>query len=1093
MKDLERRVCEVVQATPALRPAKQRPPRGEPLDIIIPVFNNATLLEQCLEALLPTLSDGDVVWLVDDASHEPGVAAAFARFQAAWPETRCLENARNLGFVRNSNLAIEQSAFEGRRDVVLLNSDTQVASGWLEYLQDCLGRNPQAGIVCPLSDRASILSVTPSHDPGSREALARLLAEDTIGDVSLPTAVGFCMLMRRQMLECIGPFSLAFSPGYGEENDLSMRALSAGWEILAADRACVFHHSGGSFGDAQRSRLQREHGARLERLWPEYKPLVQSWWRDNPLRVRSEQLAHQGDPRPGVLHVLHRQYHVGGTERVARTLVNALAADYRQTLIYPGETNGAWCDMEVRGEGAFRELMVNKRWIRPGVVIGGHGADLACPQSERALARIIEGMRPAVVHFHHLLHWDSLLAPALAQAMGCRVVISIHDFWFNCPIHNQLEHSTGQPCQRPRAVADDRCGRCLAGYGLDSPRASAYIEARAALVKSVLQRADAVIVPSHFIRRKIEAGFGLEGASHIHVLAHGVAVPKQSTLPGNDDSKRTLVLGYFGGDQVLKGGGLVLQLARALAQRDVVIRVHGRIKGFDPKSVPPNVELRGFYNPDDVGQVLRDIDLALLPSYYEESFSMIASECWAHGVPVLSGTRGAMAERVIEGVNGWTVGDMSVTGWLMKIHEILDGRLLADCRQALASFEVTSIEQSTAALDAVYRSVLDDAKPAQPSSEPSHGNPRPAHFDKRLQILREEGKRATGRDPRRVLGVIRDHWGTPAYRVRLPLQSLQASGQCDAVAFQVVRDSGFEIDQAIERLGAGRVVVQPFLSDPGLQLMERLHREAGVQTTLVIDDLWTDMRPGNPALASAPPDIAGRLAYAVSLSHAVVLTTPALQRCLALEHDNIHVINNALAAECWNVAGYRDAATLRAAGRRLRIGWVGAPQHGEDLEFLQPVIEATVDLADWVFLGMCPQILRSLAFEVHDMVPFEDYPGALAELGLDLGIAPLADHAFNRCKSHLKVLEYGILGIPVVATELEPYLHCPVPLAKPGDVADWVSKIRALLEHDQQRLALADSLRQWVRAEHLLPNRQRQWASALGLNTGPQGKEHHEC
>lgn len=1054
------------------------PPRSAPLDIAVPIFNNAALLRRCLDSLPPTLQPGDEVWLIDDASDEPGIAALMEGFSRKWAGTHLIRNGANLGFVGSANRIFAMT----HRDLVLLNSDTEVTDGWLEHLQSCLERNPRAGIVCPLSDRASLLSVLP--EPGRHDAagIAAAAAATTLGDVPLPTAVGFCMLIRRALIEEIGVFSQAFAPGYGEENDFSMRALRAGWEIQVADRACVLHHSGGSFGEARSRALQAAHQARLDRIWPEYAPLVQAWWRDNPLRSKTEALAWHGDARAGVVHVLHRQYHVGGTERVTRTLIAALSAAYRQTLLYPGETGGVWCDFEPRPGGGHRELMLNNRWIRPTLRIAGHGADLTCPQSERALARVLRGSGARIVHFHHMLHWDSLLLPALARALGCRVVISVHDFWFNCPIHNQLEHGSWQPCGRDRLETDRRCADCLGAYasgGWDAGDAAdgvaAYGAARNAVVRDMLGQADAVVVPSHFLRDKLLRAFPLGSDRHVRVLPHGVLLPESGACglaPRAANNGR--VLAYFGGDQVLKGAALVLHMARALSDSDVTFRIHGRIKGFDPGTVPPNVELRGFYNPGDVGRVMQGVDLALLPSHYEESFSMIASECWAHGVPVLASDRGALRERVRPGVNGWLVPDMSPSTWVQALRGVLAGDAIERCRKQLCGVEVTSLEQSSAALQELYQDLL--GRPELSPAPVGAVAPLP-RFHEKLKTLRNDRAGRPGPVRGRCLGIVRDHWGTANYRVRFPLDDLARAGDCAASRFHVVREAGFDVAAALRDAGGRHVVIQPFLSDEGLQLMEYLHREAVFDITLVIDDLWTALQEDNPARALMPDDVPGRLAYAASLGHALVLTTPELRRRLGLRHDNTHVIDNALPDWIWGSL----APSPPRPRQRLRIGWSGAPQHAGDLAFLEPVMRATADLADWVFLGMCPEPLRPLAREFHPMVPFERYPAALAGLNLDLAIAPLADHAFNRCKSHLKVLEYGILGVPVVAADLPPYQHCPVPRAAPNDTEAWITAIRDLLESARTRSELGRSLRQWVRDHHLTEHRRANWQAALGI------------
>ena len=455
---------------------------------------------------------------------------------------------------------------------------------------------------------------------------------------------------------------------------------------------------------------------------------------------------------------------------------------------------------------------------------------------------------------------------------------------------------------------------------------------------------------------------------------------------------------------------------------------------------------------------------------------MVASECWAHGVPVLSSARGALVDRVIPDVNGWLVPDMEPESWVCSLSAILADDVIEKCRERLSRHSVTSIEQSAETVHHLYQGLLE--MPALPLMQTQPADPQ-SRFMKRLEALRSGTKNTgTKSSGSNCLGIVRDHWGTANYRVRFPLEDLARSGTCDSSQFHVIKDAGFQVAPALMETSARHVVVQPYLSDEGLRLMEFLHREAGFSITLVVDDLWTALSEDNPVRALMPDDVPGRLSYAASLSQSLVLTTHELRYRLGLHHDNIHVINNGLPEWVW---GPVSASPAKQHGR-LRIGWSGAPQHASDLAFLEQVMKNTADLADWVFLGMCPPALQALASEVHGMVPFEQYPAALSALNLDLAIAPLADHAFNRCKSNLKALEYGIAGLPVIASDLEPYRGSPVSLVSPDDAGAWTGKIRSLLENREERIERGRVLQRWVLDNHMTKHRRSAWRTALGIN-----------
>jgi hypothetical protein len=168
-------------------------------------------------------------------------------------------------------------ALHADRDVVLLNSDTEVANDWLDRLRRCAYGQPDVGTVTPFSNNATICSYPfqgwRGGVPGTLglAALDRLFAATNAGrTVDLPTAVGFCMYIRRACLDQLGMFDAErFGRGYGEENDFSLRAASAGWRNVLAGDVFVFHEGSVSFSD-ERASLTLNAGKTLTDLYPDY-------------------------------------------------------------------------------------------------------------------------------------------------------------------------------------------------------------------------------------------------------------------------------------------------------------------------------------------------------------------------------------------------------------------------------------------------------------------------------------------------------------------------------------------------------------------------------------------------------------------------------------------------------------------------------------------------------------------------------------------------------------------------------------------------------------------------------------------------------
>ncbi len=200
----------------------------------------------------------------------------------------------------------------------------------------CIARATDAtiGTITPFSNNAEICSFPrfcednpwpvgrdPEHCTGRRLHAA---AVPTYPDI--PTGVGFCLYLRRAMLDAVGIFDPVFGAGYGEENDLCLRAARAGWRNVLADNAFVVHTGGRSFV-GQKAELGPRNMALLLERHPHYLDMVHAYIAADPLRPLREaaasRLAVDAAPGRGVLHVIH--HHGGGTETHVRALIAGVA------------------------------------------------------------------------------------------------------------------------------------------------------------------------------------------------------------------------------------------------------------------------------------------------------------------------------------------------------------------------------------------------------------------------------------------------------------------------------------------------------------------------------------------------------------------------------------------------------------------------------------------------------------------------------------------------------------------------------------------------------------------------------------------------
>lgn len=332
------------------------------------------------------------------------------------------------------------------------------------------------------------------------------------------------------------------------------------------------------------------------------------------------------------------------------------------------------------------------------------------------------------------------------------------------------------------------------------------------------------------------------------------------------------------------------------------------------------------------------------------------------------------------------------------------------------------------------------------------------------------------RDRLRVLGLPLAG-GSGEYRIRAPFRALSDAGlaQCTAVDPPGLMQARVLSPIELERFAPDTLVLHAAINDAQLQALE-LYRRFNPQVLRVmsLDDLITQLPPKNSFYRFAFKDAKPRLRRAAALCQRLIVSTEPLRELTRGMCDDVQVVPNRLESGRW--LGLRST---RRAGRKPRVGWAGAQQHQGDLELIRDVVRATAREVEWVFFGMCPEALRPYVYEFHEfVVSFDEYPAKLASLNLDLAVAPLELNAFNEAKSNLRLLEYGILGWPVICTDIYPYQEAPV-TRLPNEPRAWIEAIRERI-HDLDAAAQeGDRLRQWVLAGYLLEDHLEEWLAAF--------------
>ena len=366
------------------------------------------------------------------------------------------------------------------------------------------------------------------------------------------------------------------------------------------------------------------------------------------------------------------------------------------------------------------------------------------------------------------------------------------------------------------------------------------------------------------------------------------------------------------------------------------------------------------------------------------------------------------------------------------------------------------------------------------SADPAYNrNLSLTHYDGRPEGDIDANWDTSFHDRPRILAYPLDGMGCGFYRVYAPLWALEGAGKAQVGFLPSVQDQKnrhsarlFPVAE-MNRLAPDTFLMQSTVYDHQLAELERFAKFSDVFKVFDLDDLKTHLPDRNSLRQFMLKDMKTRLRKALGFCDRLIVSTEPLAEAYGDMIDDVLIVPNYLSRERWG-----GLQSRRRRGRKPRVGWAGAQQHHGDLELLIPVVEALEDEVEWVFFGMCLDELRPYAAEVHEFVSTNDYPAKLASLDLDLALAPLEIHPFNEAKSHLRLLEYGVMGWPVICTDIHPYRDGPV-LRLPNEPARWIEAIRERI-HDLDATAReGDRLRRWVEGNWFLEDNLDTYLAAL--------------
>jgi len=249
-------------------------------------------------------------------------------------------------------------------------------------------------------------------------------------------------------------------------------------------------------------------------------------------------------------------------------------------------------------------------------------------------------IKPDIVHIGHLSHLSTNIIKIIKK-YNIPIVYTIHDFWLFC-IKGQMINKNNEICKQPSVENCLACSNYLVQYK--------QVEEAFNHMREAINLIDVFISPSHTLRNF----FTKQGIDKdkIKYLKYGFDTQKIKFDKKKFTKTSKINFGFMGRVIPTKGIKVLVEAFKELPEETLF--VYGNIGAQKRFLETKNIIFKGQYNNNNINEVLKNIDVLIVPSIWYENAPLVIQEAFLAGVTVITSDIGGMAELVKDKINGFT-------------------------------------------------------------------------------------------------------------------------------------------------------------------------------------------------------------------------------------------------------------------------------------------------------------------------------------------------------------------------------------------------------------------------------------------------------